>query len=149
MKIVYLDTSAIVKRYIEERGSDAVHKVYESSLRRELHIAFSAWNIGETMVALGKYLSRNYISEQEYRTAKYFFISELTRFSKLKLLKLIPVKTKIITDSIILIEKHRLYVADAIQILSAKEAGSDEFYTADKKLHEAAVSEGLNSRFIG
>jgi len=48
---------------ILERGSDTVHKVYE--LTKELPIAFSAWNIEEAAVALGKYLSRNCISEQE------------------------------------------------------------------------------------
>jgi len=62
---------------ILERCSDTVHKVYE--LTKELPIAFSAWSIEETAVALGKYLSRNCISEQGCRMAKYLLIYGLIR----------------------------------------------------------------------
>jgi len=43
LTIVYLDSSAIVKRYISEPGSDAVSKVYHRALNGELILSFSAW----------------------------------------------------------------------------------------------------------
>jgi len=148
MRIAYLDTSAIIKRYIEEKGSDIVYEIYEKALTGDVHIAFSAWNIGEVIVVFNKYLSRGYISEKEYKTVKKLFISELIRFSKLRLLRLIPVKTEIIISSIPLIEKYKLYIADAIQITSARKINSNEFYTADRRLHEVALSENLNSIYF-
>ena len=46
MKIVYLDTSAIVKRYIQEAGSDVVASLYSSAWQGDVKISFSLWNIG-------------------------------------------------------------------------------------------------------
>jgi len=149
MRTTYLDTSAIIKRYIEEKGSAEVHKVYGRELVGDIYIAFSAWNIGEAIVVFNKYLNRGYISEKEYETVKRLFISELIRFAKLRLLRLVPVKTEIIISSIPLAEKYKLYIADTIQITSAKRVNSSEFYTADRKLHEAALSENLNSIYLG
>jgi len=39
--IVYLDSSAIVKRYVVEPGTDAVSRVYSSALNGEAVLAFS------------------------------------------------------------------------------------------------------------
>jgi len=40
-KIVYLDTSAIIKRYVLERGTEAVKALYLSAWSGEAKIAFS------------------------------------------------------------------------------------------------------------
>ena len=45
MSIVYLDSSAIVKCYVLEPGSDIVSKVYLKALSGELLLSFLAWNI--------------------------------------------------------------------------------------------------------
>jgi predicted nucleic acid-binding protein len=47
MKTVYLDTSAIVKRYIQETGSDVVVQLYSKAWLGDLKIAYSAWNIAD------------------------------------------------------------------------------------------------------
>jgi len=50
--VAYLDSSAIVKRYVLEPGSDVVAEVYEGALDGELILSFSAWNIGEVLGVL-------------------------------------------------------------------------------------------------
>jgi len=52
LKIVYLDTSAIVKRYIQEAGSDVVASLYSSAWQGSVKISFSPWNIGEVLGVL-------------------------------------------------------------------------------------------------
>ena len=45
-QLVYLDSSTIVKRYVEEAGSEVARDVYNSALAGNLILSFSAWNIG-------------------------------------------------------------------------------------------------------
>ena len=47
--IVYLDSSSMVKRYVEEPGTKIVREAYLKAYSGELLIAFSLWNIGEVL----------------------------------------------------------------------------------------------------
>lgn len=40
-KIVYLDTNAVVKRYVEEPGGDVVRSIYRNAYDCEIKLAFS------------------------------------------------------------------------------------------------------------
>ena len=44
--------------------------------------------------------------------------------------------------------KVSIYEADAIQIISAKTVGAEEFCTGDKKLHKIVIKERLNSIYL-
>ena len=50
--LVYLDSSAIVKRYTKETGTSTVDFVYRQAELGKLVVGFSIWNIGETVGAL-------------------------------------------------------------------------------------------------
>jgi len=147
--IVYLDSSAIVKRYVLETGSNIVKEVYEKALNGELEVSFSAWNIGEVLGVFDKYLMRKWLREEDYKLARFQFISETLRLVRLKLVKIIPVRTKLLVSSWKLMEKYHVYEADALQIVSAKYANADQFLTGDKRLHEIATEERLNSVCLG
>jgi len=57
-KVIYLDTSAVVKRYVLESGTDVVKALYLSAWNGELKLSFSLWNIGEVLGVLSKYCQR-------------------------------------------------------------------------------------------
>lgn len=67
---------------------------------------------------------------------------------KLGMLLLIPVRTKILVESWKLIEKHHIYQADALQIVSAKIVDALQFQVSDKDLHEVAKTENLHSTYV-
>jgi predicted nucleic acid-binding protein len=52
---------------------------------------------------------------------------------------------KILKEAWKLIERYHIYEADAIQIVSAKNVNTTQFLTGDKKLHDIAIKEKLNS----
>ncbi|MGC9149373.1 MAG: type II toxin-antitoxin system VapC family toxin, partial [Sulfolobales archaeon] len=54
-EIYYLDTSAIVKRYVAEPGSEVVDEVFRDAYRGSAVISFSSWNIAEAAVVFDKY----------------------------------------------------------------------------------------------
>jgi predicted nucleic acid-binding protein len=147
--LVYLDTSAIIKRYVIERGSNLMNEVYEKALSGNVLLSFSVWNIGEVLGVLDKYRRRRWLDDENYLKARIQFLGETLRLIKLRLIKVIPVSTSLLKQSWNLIEKYHIYQADALQLLSAKYVNSERFYTADMSLHEIAIKENLKSEYVG
>ena len=147
--IVYLDSSAIVKRYVLEEGTDIVQDAYSKALQGETKLAFSVWNVGEALGVLDIYRRRKWLKEKDYRIARESFITETLRLIKIGLIKTIPVRTKLLTRSWSLIEKHHIYQADALQLVSAKYANADQLLSGDKKLVEISKEEGVKATYLG
>lgn len=148
-RIVYLDSSAIIKRYVEEKGSNKVVYEYESAYNGKRIIAFSIWNVGEVLGVFDRAKRRKIINDIEYTVLRERFLAETERMTKLRILKIVPLKTQILVGGWKIIEKYHIYQADAIQIVSAKIINADLFLTGDKKLHEIAKEESLKSIYLG
>jgi len=144
-KLVYLDTSGIVKRYIEEKGSEVIDKVYEESEAGRVRTAFSVWNIGEAIGVLDRYHTRKLIFTSEFETALSGLITESIKMIRLSSLQILPITPKSITESWQLVMKHHMYEADALQISSSKEAGCELFLGADDGLIRVALKEGIDA----
>ncbi|MEM3527018.1 MAG: type II toxin-antitoxin system VapC family toxin, partial [Candidatus Bathyarchaeia archaeon] len=132
--ITYLDSSSIVKRYVEEPGTRIVRDVYLKAYSGELTVAFSSWNIGEVIGAFDKSNVRGVLSHESHLNAKNRFLLETRRLTRLGVLWLIPVRLKLLTKSWDLIERHHIYQADALQIVSAKTVNATQFFTSDKRV---------------
>jgi len=137
---VYLDTNAIVKRYVMEEHTDRIDELYDKAHAGELIIGFSTWNIGELAGVLDKYERRGVLTNARALFEK--FVGETRLLVKLGQLKLIPLSLKIIISAISYVFKHGIYIADAIQLTSAKDF--DAFLTYDKRLAHVARIEGLS-----
>ena len=147
-EIVYLDTSALVKRYVLEPGSDFIRKLYLRAYSGEVVLSFSAWNIGEVLGVLDKARGVGRISSEAYAVSRKRFLAETRRLAKLGSLTIVPLRMKILVEAWKLIEKHHIYEADAVQISSAKYASAQQLITGDKKLHQSAQIEGVKSVYI-
>ncbi|HII61544.1 type II toxin-antitoxin system VapC family toxin [Pyrococcus horikoshii] len=147
-KVIYLDSSAIIKRYIREENSDRMVELYTQAYQGDIKLAFSLWNIGEVLGAFDRAKRIKRIDVETYELARLRFLSEILRMKRLGILKIIPLYSSILIGSWELLEKYHIYQADAIQIESARRVNASEFYTADKRLHQVALSEDLNSFLI-
>lgn len=145
---VYLDSSAIVKRYVKEHGSEEVRKQYLKAYAGEIKIAFNVWNVGEVLGTLDKARTLKRLSDEDYKLARKRFLLEIKRMMKLNVLTIIPLKLRILKESWAIIEKYHTYQADAIQIVSAKYINASNFMTGDKKLHEIALEEKINTTYL-
>ena len=146
---IYLDSSAIVKRYVKEPGSDYIRDLYLKSYSKDVILSYSIWNIGEVLGTLDRARLIGRIDDETYMILKRRFILETRRAMKLGSLLIIPIKINIFVESWRLIEKYHIYIADAIQVASAKYMNIFKFLTGDKRLHEIAIQEGLKSKYIG
>jgi len=136
---VYLDTSAIVKRYVVEEGSANVDALYREAYRGRLKVGFSVWNIGEVAVVLDKYERRGVLRDAKAVFEK--FIGETRLLLRLNQLKLVPLSHNLLISAVGYVFKHGIYIADAVQLASAR--GFDAFLTYDRRLARLAEAEGL------
>ena len=97
---------------------------------------------------LDKYLNRGWLDVEEHRRATHQFFRDLVRLLRLRVVKLVPVRAVLLIKAWDLVEKHNIHQADALQIVSAKAVKALEFHTGDKKLHNAAIKEGLKSHYL-
>jgi predicted nucleic acid-binding protein len=142
--LVYLDSSAIVKRYIEEKGSESIDAVY-AGLEKEgsLRAAFSSWNVGEVFGAIDGRKQRGDLDDRSMAEAVKLFVGETRKFVAMRKLMVLPIDGITLEESRDLIVKHHIYQADALQLATARRSGSTMILTADRKLVACAESEGM------
>lgn len=143
--LVYLDSSAIVKRYIKEAGTEIMDAVFENAEAARIKIFFSVWNVGEVLGIFDRYKRRKLINEDEFKEAVGKFTNEFTKLAKLRYLDVVPLHTNIITEAIKIILEYHVYEADAIQIISSKQSNCEIFLTSDWKLVEVGRSIGITA----
>jgi len=142
---VYLDSSAIVKRYVTEPGSLAVDEVFHKAEAREAIATFSLWNIGEVLGVLDERRKRKWLSEDEFTTALKKFVDELIKLLRLRSIEIIPTLTPLLTETWKLILDHHVYEADALQLSACTHSRSDTFLSGDKGLVNIARKVGLKA----
>lgn len=145
MKRHYLDTSAIVKRYISESGTEIVGELYRAAERDALLLQFSLWNIGEVLGVMDTYQRRGWITKTEHERIERLFVAETVKLVKLGALLVLPAQHRYIVESWRLIRHHHVYQADALQAITAIENESSTFLTADTELKQVARDEGLEA----
>jgi uncharacterized protein len=145
--LVYLDSSAIVKRYIEEIGAESLDLLYSQLEKREgdseYHLAFSSWNLGEVFGAIDTRFQRGDIDKKSMMEALSLFSGETKKFVAMRKINVLPVGSNTLTMSRDLILKYHIYQADALQLASAKQVNAELFVSADRKLVDCAKLERI------
>lgn len=136
----------MVKRYVVESGTEVVDSIYGEAYNGSAVIGFSTWNLGEASVVFDKYERKGLVDDGKKLLEK--LLGESRLLISLEALKLINLTSDILLESIKLVFKHHIYVADALQIASAK-GEFNELVTADRKLAEIAKLEEMPTVLIG
>jgi predicted nucleic acid-binding protein len=136
--ILYCDTSALIKRYVEEEGTEIVDRLWAASLG----IATSAVAFAETAATFSRKLREGILTEREYVTTLKMF---KTDFDSFILVSITPMLNSLIER---LVMEYPLRGFDAIHLSSAlmiKGSGSLPIHFAcfDHTLNEAALKESL------
>ena len=96
---MYLDSSAIVKRYILEPGSSAIDHVFDRCWVGELYVVTSVWNIGEVLGVLDVRRKRGWLSGDEFMRVLRNFAGEVIGLLRLRALEILPVLTSILVET--------------------------------------------------
>jgi len=136
--MLYLDTSALIKRYVDEDGSGRVNELWDGATG----IATSVVAFAEMIAALNRKLREGVLSAREYSRTAASFKGDYRRII------LVPVSAGLNERIEKLARKHALRGFDAIHLASAlviRNNGKVEmgFACYDRALNEAALNEGF------
>ncbi len=145
MGAYFLDSSAVVKRYVRETGSDFVDELAASDNDNTIFLA-DITRV-EVAAAIARRLKGGSVAKQDARDALIAFDYDLA--SRYVPLEISPI---LLTDAMSLATKHALRGYDAVQLAAALKVNSDllldrlptlTLVSADSELNDAATAEGL------
>ena len=138
MKTLF-DSSAFVKRYVEEEGSQAVDGI----CRGATTLALSVLCVPEIISALNRRLREGSLSRQGYLSAKSHLSEDV---ADVVVVNLTPA---VVSRATFLLETNILRAMDALHIACALEWGAELFVSADARQIRAAKRSGLVTRHVG
>ena len=142
---LYLDTSTILKRYIDEPGTETTDIIFDKAEAGEIKITISLWNIGEVLGVLDEKRRRGWLTEKEFEQTLNLFAEELVKLIRLKTIEIIPVQAPILTNTWNLVLSHHVYEADALQITTCSYNSNDALVTSDEKLTQTSRKIGIKT----
>src|SRR5918992_5404795 len=125
---VFLDSSALAKRYVEEKGSDRVQAILSTASV----LAVSVICVPEIVSALCHRRRERKLSTEEYRNAKASIVSDMEDAT------VIGITEEGVAQAVALLERFPLRSADALHIACAVEWSTDLFVSADNRQCRAA-----------
>ena len=135
---VFLDSSALAKRYIEEKGSDRVQAILSAASV----LAVSVICVPEIVSALCRRRRERRLSTGEYRNAKASVLSDMDDAT------VIGITDEVVARAVALLEHFPLRSADALHVACAAEWSTDLFVSADDRQCRAARAHGLKVQVI-
>lgn len=138
MALLFFDTSALVKRYYEEPGTDVVDAMIEG----DGTVVISSLSVVETVSAFRRKYNRTGISESRVNDLlSAFFEEALTKFV------IVPMAESVLQLAFTLVLDGDLRTLDGLQLSTALGLDTDDeplrFVTADAELAAAAEANGL------
>jgi predicted nucleic acid-binding protein len=125
---IFLDSSALAKRYVAENGTERILTV----CRQADEIALSVLCVPELISGFNRLKREGFLSSASYHSLKRDLAADLEQATVMEL------SPAIVDRTIFCLERASLRALDAIQLASAMESHCHLFLTADRRQHEAA-----------
>ncbi len=135
---VFFDSSALVKRYVPEKGTDTVLLICEQASQ----LGISVICYPEIISALCRLRRDKQIDGSHYVTAKQGIAQDLRDAT------LCNITETTVLQAILLLEENTLRAMDSFHIAAALEWGADLFVSSDLHQSKAAKKAGLNVRTV-
>lgn len=131
----FFDTSAFVKRYIEEPGSETVMEV----CKKAEHLVLSLICLPEVISTLNRLVREGKLSGEQYQHIKDLILDDCED------VEVCDITTEVIKQTLLCLEKSPLRAMDALHLGCALVVGPDLFVSSDRRQIEAAQSAGLQA----
>ena len=146
MAIHYFDTSALVKLYVKETGSDWIKQIFDTPGQ---NIAFASIGMVEAASALARRQRMGEITNYQQRALYSKLLRDIQHRFDIQI-----VTDKTIHTAADITQRHPLRGYDAVHLaaalelnkhLTANQLPTITFVSADEKLYQAAADEGLQT----
>jgi len=131
---VFLDSSALTKRYVREPGSDHLREILSSASS----LGVSVICLPEVVSALCRLRRERKVLPPQYLDAKRALLADFEDAS------VVHVTDEVLARAVELLERWTLRSSDALQVASAAEWAAELFVSADARQCVAARGYGLH-----
>lgn len=145
MERLYLDSSAFIKHFTKEKGSDTVDEIFRLCRDGRVIIVISSWTINESFAAIDRKYRRKEITLQERDKSFSTILAETDGLAKEGKVVTVPVQQEYVSSSLRYIIERRISADDALQLFSAIIGICSIFTTTDSNLLQAAEEEGFEA----
>ena len=139
---MYLDAAYVAKYYLNEPDSPRVRKIIQGADS----LTSSAWSIAEVSCVFHRYLRQGDLSAKQFQLLSREFLAHVDS----ELWTIVPVTAGLLRRVTSLLAtlppEVFLRAGDAVQLVSALEAGEPEVWTNDRHMLAAAPHFGLVGR---
>ncbi|MGA8348957.1 MAG: type II toxin-antitoxin system VapC family toxin [Isosphaeraceae bacterium] len=140
MAAFFLDTSTVLKRYVQETGTAWVQALAAPTVRHSLFVV--RITLAETVAAITRRERGESITPQNAATAVADFQLDFARQYRV-----VEVSARLVAQAATLARRHALRGYDAVQLAAALEIHATDssltLLSADAELNTAATAEGL------
>jgi len=144
---LYMDPSALVKRYHDEKGTELVNKLFKKLETGEERFTTSVWSIAESAAVLNRIKNKLKMKEDDFAKVLMAFFSEIKQFHFLE------VNDERVLASIPYSLAHNINSSDALHLKTLKDVERAVnllgekvvLVAADKRLLRAAKNEGITT----
>jgi hypothetical protein len=132
---VFVDSSALAKRYVEEPGSDRLEEILASVSSLGVSVICPS----EVVSALCRRRREGKLSPQQYVKAKQALFEDIEDAS------VVNITDQVIARAVEILERWPLRSSDSLHIASAAEWSAELFVSADERQCTAARRYGLRT----
>ena len=135
---IFFDSSAFIKKFIQEQGSVEVDEYCQQASM----LGLSVICLPEVMSALNRKVREGNLSIENYQNLKEQIAEDI---KDIQIINLVP---EVIEGSVTLLENNMLRSLDALHLSCAIVWNSDIFISSDKRQIQAAENSGLQVQHI-
>ncbi|MGC1134095.1 MAG: type II toxin-antitoxin system VapC family toxin [Nitrososphaeraceae archaeon] len=115
-KRLYFDTSAIIKEFVNEVGSELIDKVTTSAREGHLQVVSSVWSINEALAVIDRKYKKNEITQVQIQTVISTFAKRMIDSSQKSNFFFAPLDHTILVNSREAIKDFHISPSDALHL---------------------------------
>jgi len=135
-KRVYFDTSAVIKEFVPEVGSDLVDDVSNAARAGKLQIITSAWSINEAVAVIDRLARkpRHPLSKAEQQQIIATIVERVRDTGEHAAFRIAPIDHVIVASSRLLIDGLHVSADDALHVYTGWIYDCGHFFIHDNKI---------------
>ena len=146
-KRVYFDTSAVIKEFVPETGSDLVDDTINAAKSGDIQVYTSVWSVNEAVAVVDRLTRRpaDPLSAAEQQQIIATFTERIRDSGEHAAYRVTPIEHVMVTGSRLLIDQLHISPDDALHIYTAWIYDCDYFFIHDdkivKRLKQASIQD--------
>lgn len=138
MKRVYSDTSALIKEFVPEVGSDLIDKLTTAARENKLEIISSVWAINETIAVIDRKQRKGELTKVEIQRIIATFVNRY--LNNKENFFFVSIQSEMVANSRILINEFHISADDALHLYTGYIYDCSYFLIHDNKIIDRILS---------